>query len=516
MSRSDPAVERLPLHSLSAGVLLPVISTVLFVLLVIRLGWTGHIESDDVFYAQAAMGWVEHFPYLAQTHWGLRHTVVLPLALSFWLFGQTEAALEAPILLYYAALLVLTAYCVGRVGGLRAALLATVLVAATPIIASESSTIGDDLTEAFFVLASLWAFFFAVEARDRRISVLSGIAAGFGFLTRETTVALLVLYGVLFLAGYGRDRWAYVWMAAGFLLVVGLDAVALAWASGDPLYRLHVSLAKVAQVDSSGGTKGFEAVQNLSKPRWLLPFLVTFGHPSFGLLYWLGVPAAIVMASWPNDDPERRMARLLGGLALVWFLVLGYAVPSALYVLPRLQIVSAACLAMLLGVALLRLADAGRAALATGAAVVVLVSNLLLIAATPKNPLFGERALTGFVAANPGPVYTDPGTKMGARWLLSSAGLTARVEVEVPPAGALYFYDPTSRRGLPSTWPIQKPAPDWRLVARYTEAPTWIARVLRASGLERDMPRSVVAKLDPPVRVASLWRVPAQDQPSAR
>lgn len=505
MSQPQTAVGRS--HAFPAGVVLPLGATVLFVLLVARLAWTGHIESDDVFYAQAAMGWVEHFPSLARTHWGLRHTVVLPLALSFRLFGQTEAALEVPMLLYYGALLVLVAGCVARTARLPAALLATVLVASTPVIAGESSVVVDDLPEAFFVLASLWAFFFAVEKRERRIFVLSGIAAGCGFLTRETTAGLLVLYGALFLAGYGRDRWAYVWMGGGFLLVVGLDAAALAWASGDPLYRLHVSLAKVAQVDGSAGTNGFEAIQNLNKPRWLLPFLVTFGHPGFGLLYWLGVPAAIAMARRPHDDPERRMARLLGGLALVWFVVLGYAVPSALYVLPRLQSVSAVCLAVLLGLALIRLAAAGRGALATGAVVLVLASNVLLIAAAPKNPLFGERALARYVAAHPGPVYTDPGTKMGARWLLSSAGLTARVEAAVPPVGALYFYDPTSRRGLPATWPVQKPAPGWQLVARDTEAPTWIERALRASGLEHDLPRSVAAKLDPLARVVSVWRV---------
>lgn len=507
----NQAIEQAHPRALRTSVVLSCIATVLFVCVVTRLAWTGHVESDDVFYARAAMGWVDHFPYLAQTHWGLRHTIVLPLAVSFWLFGQNEAALEAPMLLYYAALLVLVAYCVGRLYGARAALLATAIVAATPVIAGESSVVWDDLPEAFFVLASLWAFFFAVEGRNRRIFVLSGVAAGCAFLTRETSAALLVFYGVLFLAGYGRDRWAYVWMGGGFLLVAGIDAGALAWASGDPLYRLHVSLRMIARVDGSGGTKGFEVVQNLSKPRWLLPLLVTFGHPSFGLLYWFGVPAAIAMAWRKEDTAQRRLARLLGGCALTWFLLVGYTAPSGLFVLPRLQVVSATCLAVLLGIALIRLAEAGHRVLAVGAAVAILASNVLIIAAAPKNLLFGERALTAFVAVHPGPVYTDPGVALGARWLLSSAGLTTRVRAKVPPAGALYFYDSTSRRGIPAAWPIQKPQPDWQLVARYTETPTWIERALRSSGLERYLPSSVVAKLDPTERVASMWRVPSDE-----
>jgi phosphatidylglycerophosphate synthase len=46
------------------------------------LGWTGYIESDDQYYASAAVGWMTKFPYIATGHWGLRHTIVLPIAAS--------------------------------------------------------------------------------------------------------------------------------------------------------------------------------------------------------------------------------------------------------------------------------------------------------------------------------------------------------------------------------------------------------------------------------------------------
>ena len=499
-----------PLKRSSTGPALPIAAAIclLFVVLLVRLSWTGHVESDDVFYAAAAEGWVWHFPYLAHTHWGLRHTIVLPMALAFRLFGQTEAALEAPMLLYYAALLVLVFGCVRRVSGAQTAVLATAITAAVPAIAFEASIVVDDLPEAFFVMASAWAFLAATERGDRRLFVLSGAVAGLGFLTRETTGTLLVFYAILFLFDYGGDRLAYVWMGGGFLLIVGADVAALGWASGDPLYRLHVSLSKVTQVVGSRGSKGFEATENLDKPRWLLPLLITFLHQRIGLLFWLAVPATAVLAVRGTDSPQRRMIRLLGGLALVWFLVLGYAVPSRLYVLPRLQMVTAVCLCVVLAIALVRLFATGYRFLAVAAAAALLATDLLLIVAAQKNPLFGERALAGYVAEHPAEMYTDPGTELGARWLLASAGLTDRVDVAPPPPGALYFYDPTSRRGLPPDWPVQAPEPGWQLVARFAEQPTLLARTLHRSGVERMLPHGLAIKLDPPARVASVWRVP--------
>src|ERR1700752_4137328 len=51
------------------------------------LGYIGFIASDDWSYSEAAIGWLEHFPYVGTNHWGLRHAVVLPVALSFLVRG---------------------------------------------------------------------------------------------------------------------------------------------------------------------------------------------------------------------------------------------------------------------------------------------------------------------------------------------------------------------------------------------------------------------------------------------
>src|SRR5256885_1633533 len=74
----------------------------------IPLGWIGYVESDDQYYAAAALGWITQFPYVASTHWGLRHAIVLPIAASFALGGVNEITLILPITAYYLAIVALT------------------------------------------------------------------------------------------------------------------------------------------------------------------------------------------------------------------------------------------------------------------------------------------------------------------------------------------------------------------------------------------------------------------------
>jgi len=71
-------------------------------------------------------------------------------------------------------------------------------------------------------VASYWVFYFACLSKRYRAFVFSGALAGCGFLTRETSVALLVPYAVLFTIGYGK-RLNYIWMGIGFAVVVGAD-----------------------------------------------------------------------------------------------------------------------------------------------------------------------------------------------------------------------------------------------------------------------------------------------------
>lgn len=487
------------------------LAVVLFVVAMVALAWTGYTESDDWFYARAAAGWAFHFPYLAHDHWGLRHAVVLPMALMFRLFGESELTLESPALFYLAALLLLCFFYTRRIAGSSAALLAVVLIMATPGIAARASALTEDLAEACFVLGSLFAFQFAWDGRRVGLFVLSGVLAGLGFITRETTVALLAAYGVLFLLNYGGRRLPYVWMGIGFALVVGLDTALLWWASGDPLYRLHISLAGVHGDNSSMAGQfqtepGLTRFGNIAVARWLEPLAILFVDQRFGLLFWAAVPACAVLAFDRTPSETRRGVRLIGTFALVWFVVLCYLL-TFLWVLARYQLIVSAAMAIPLAIALDRLFRRGRWVVAGGAVALLIASGLALISASNRNPLFGERALVAYARQHDAVVDTDPGTLRGAAWLLQIHGVADRVRAAAPTPGGLYFFD-HPRRHIPADWPVQAPAPGWVAVERFEKDPGPIARIVRALGIAHLFPAPIARKLDPPPQTAVLYRVP--------
>src|SRR6185437_6433756 len=109
------------------------------------LGWTGYIESDDQYYASAAVGWLTKFPYIGTGHWGLRHAIVLPIAASFALGGISETALILPTTLYYLAIVVLTFFALNRLSGAAVAFWAAVLIALTPLFSLSASIVVTDL-----------------------------------------------------------------------------------------------------------------------------------------------------------------------------------------------------------------------------------------------------------------------------------------------------------------------------------------------------------------------------------
>lgn len=111
----------------------------------IYLVWVGFNESDDVFYAEAAMGWVQHAPFLGRTHWALRHCIVLPMALLFWTFGESETTLVLPSLIYEISLLALFAYMAWRLHGWLASAIVIIIAGTLPLIATGASLVSTDV-----------------------------------------------------------------------------------------------------------------------------------------------------------------------------------------------------------------------------------------------------------------------------------------------------------------------------------------------------------------------------------
>jgi 4-amino-4-deoxy-L-arabinose transferase-like glycosyltransferase len=510
----DPAADR----SNAAGRGMAALHVALLVVLVgftSWLGYVGFIASDDGSYSEAAVGWIEHFPYVGSNHWGLRHAVVLPVALSFWLGGISELTMMLPTKAYLLLLVLLTYGCIARLIEHRTALLASAIIALTPIFILPSSP-SDDLAECFFVVASLWAFYFGSGTRPGpALLLVSGLSGGSAFVTRETSAILALFYGVLFLFGWRLPRGYFFLIAGGFLTILAIDWAYLASLTGDPLYRFHVSMGAVAgdnPLDHAAAAKnpvlhGLNSIGLIDAPRLLQPIVMLFTAHQFGPLFFLAVPGGIwLWKNRSNCEPQFEMARLWGLAGLTWFIVLSYVL-IVLYVEPRYYTVTvySGVLVVAMWVRTLSLRR-----VAIGLIALLSVGDLLMIYLDNKSLIFGEKTLVAVARTSDEPVYTDPATLNGAKFLLEHTAVGHKVIAGLAPAGGLFFYNSSPARVELYRDSIGKfePRATWTLVHTFNEEPKLSARILRASGLEAILPRGVIQKLDPPPHHCSLYRAP--------
>jgi len=481
------------------------------------LGYVGFLASDDEYYSSAAIGWLDHFPYVGTNHWGLRHAVVLPVALSFWLGGINELSMMLPLKAYLLLLMLLTYACLARLVERKTALLASALIALTPIFALPSS-VSDDVVECFFVAASFWAFYFGSETRVKPVFlVLCGIGAGLAFVTRETSASIGIFYGLLFVRGWRVARPYFFLIAGGFLLVLAIDTVYLAIMTDDPYYRFHASMRGLAgdnpldpEIAATFPVRyGLDRIGLIGVPRAVQPVVMLLtAHQLFPLFFFV-FPAGLWL--WKNRarrEREFEIGHLSGLLGLIWFLTLSYLL-MMLWLEPRYQTVTVYCAIMVVA---LWFGTANLRSISWGLVALLCIGDLLMIYLDNKSLMFAEKTLVSLARSSGEPIYTDPATFGGASFLLNYMVPGQNVIAGLAPAGGLFFYNPSpARRGLHRDGVREfEPRSTWALLQSVTEQPKISARVLRASGLEAVLPLAVAQKLDPPLRRCYLYRLPWQ------
>ena len=423
--------------------------------------WVGFLGSDDAMYWEGATGWLTHVPYVGDTHWALRHTLVIPIALARLVLGDGMPALVAPTVIYALGVIVVLVVWTQRVAGTRAVVVVIAMVITNPQFVLLSSTATIDIVEMFFILS---AFFLIDRAMGRirnactpwRTLLLAGGLGGLALLSRETTIFAVAAVSLLFLAGAGMDRRYYLLVGVGFAATIGLE-LAYLWAMTDnPFYRIAIAIHHDSSIDrwaDQGAT--IPLVQPVIDPITML----LLNH-NFGLLAWIGVPLVVWLARCGAlTVGERRLVVLLGTLALTWT-ILAAGLWTMLPLIPRYYLLPSLLVSVLSGLALVRLREHGRPQTALFLGILLVSANLFALAADNRNYMFGEHVLVDLALATDRTIHTDPQTLRRSARLLDWKRLANRAVSTPPGTGDLFLYNPARAD------PTLRPASDWSVVER--------------------------------------------------
>ena len=287
-------------------------------ILSLQLAWTGFIASDDGYYVQSGLGWLEQFPYIPQHFGNVRASVSIPIALIFFLFGESEFTATLSTSLFLLATAGITLFMLRNLVGNPAALLACIALVTTPLFALKATIPCADIPELFFVVLSFWLFWQATSAQKQGALLLaSGISAGLAFSAHELTTALILFYGVLFLRAYRIPRRAYLWIALGFTLVILVEGAYYWIFAGNPAHRFML-LFQAAAVHDRVQVGLFQIAAGGTIHIWepIDPLIMLLTHHEFGLLGWASIPAIWWLLINRSQDQSKpvALARLALGL----------------------------------------------------------------------------------------------------------------------------------------------------------------------------------------------------------
>ena len=480
--------------------------------LTLAFAWVGWLDSDDKNHLVGAYGWLEQFPYVADTHAALRHTIAIPVGVSFRMLGVSEFSLIIPNLIQYFGMIWITWSFLRRSLNEQVALLACLLIATVPLFPIFASVVFTETTELFYVALSFWLFHSAT-LRQRKVLWLfaAGLSAGCGWLTRETTAALLLLYGILFLIGYGIPRRYYWVMAAGFLLVAGAEALIMASLTGDPLYRYEVVINKQGNIHYKGDLEGdvFNRIGNFSVHPAIDPLLVLFANHEFALLFYAAIPAAIWCWRAPGlPIQQRNTLRLIIALAILWFVFVSTMLTN---LHQRYYTVCAYAATILVAAWLVYGLSQLHKCLPILVFVALLATNFFAIYVDNRNQMFGERSLVEFAERTHEDIHTDPLTLRRASFLLRNAGFEDRVVGSPPHSGSLFFYNPNRAKHWPKNdpeWAGYKLDASWEIVWTNSEERKISGMLLEWFDLKDSLPPSIYRRLNLPNQPVTVYRIP--------
>ncbi|WP_083440532.1 ArnT family glycosyltransferase [Aquincola tertiaricarbonis] len=500
---------------------------VLLALALVLLQWrvfVGYQASDDANYLLGAMGWLEHSPYVGNSHWTLRHTLTLPSALSISALGLNLFSVALPTLIYFIGFIAVQTWALHRHFGFQVAACFALIAMTTSGMVVNSTYLAPDVAELFFVGTTFWVLMAALEPRadgqrgTAWVWLLAGVLAGLAWSNRQTAAGALLACAITAWVAGRPARARMPWAVLGFALIVGAEWAYLTIMTGNPMYRIGLDmhhdpvnrLAEVQRVAARGGWIDKEG--NLSVHLLLDPILALFVSQKYGLVFWTGVVAAWQAWRLPQGRDRRLLMRLMGLGAIAFVFV---AANPKLYLVPRYLLVPAWVAIVLTAWWVARLWARQHRALAGCVVAAVVGMNLLCLSVENTQPRAIEQALVDWVAAHPQQrVHTDIETLERARGFFRIAGVSPETVSSAPAAaGNLVFYSAVRVEQCAAQVRCRDVAPAFRAQPGWVATETLVGpakpvgRLLTALGIAQRLPPDIARRIVGPSYEVILYEV---------
>ncbi|MEW6618664.1 MAG: glycosyltransferase family 39 protein [bacterium] len=265
----------------------------IFIILIVLFGlalrlvfFSGYVQGDDKHYMGQAYRFSIGDFTPGDNQWGVRLGMVIPTALSFFLFGVSDISLVLFSLICSLGNIILIYYFGKMIFNERIALLSAFLMAFFPLEVIYASHLFPCVSFTFFTGLGIFCFLKGEKDNKWIYYLLSGLFIGIGYLIRENAL-FLALPLVIYMLYNKKIKIEFIHLLVGFFIIIALESGFYYFQNGDILHRSHVVNSIINK--NCLQNENFKIDLN-----WFLsPLAVLFVNQEFGFFYYLILPIGI-------------------------------------------------------------------------------------------------------------------------------------------------------------------------------------------------------------------------------